>query len=109
MGLRIVYAVHCVRSLFSNFDLITISILFCLVSQSLFLDLFILHRIVIIDILLGLLSLFHRSATVKSEMGRVSRVEPNDRILVDTSDSLRLRLQQIGWYEFIRKFHGYNI
>jgi len=39
-----------------------ISILFCLVSQSLFWDLFILHRTVITDVLLGLLLLFHRSA-----------------------------------------------
>lgn len=42
-------------------------------------------------------------------MGRVSRVEPNDCIMVDASDSLRLKLQQIGWLEFIRKFHGYNL
>ena len=45
---------------------------------------------------------------VKSEMDRVSIVESNDRIFVYTSNSLRLRLQQIGWSEFIRKFHGYN-
>ncbi len=42
-------------------------------------------------------------------MGKVSRIEPNDYILVDASDSLRLKLQQIGWLEFIRKFHGHNL
>ena len=42
-------------------------------------------------------------------MGRVSRVGHDDCIMVDASDSLRLKLQQIGWLEFIRKFHGYNL
>ena len=42
-------------------------------------------------------------------MGKVSRIEPDDCILVDASDALRLKLQQIGWLEFIRKFHGHNL
>lgn len=39
----------------------------------------------------------------------VSRIEPDDCIQADASDSLRLKLQQIGWLTFIRKFHGHNL
>jgi len=42
-------------------------------------------------------------------MGNVSRVEPDDCILVDSDDTLRQKLQKVGWLNFIKKFHGYNL
>jgi len=42
-------------------------------------------------------------------MGMISRSEPDDCILVDASASLQLKLQQIGWLMFIKKFHGHNL
>ena len=42
-------------------------------------------------------------------MGRVSRVEPDDCIMVNSNDTLRQKLQQVGWLNFIKKFHGYNL
>ena len=42
-------------------------------------------------------------------MGNVSRIEPDDCILVDSDDALRQKLQKVGWLNFIKKFHGYNL
>jgi len=42
-------------------------------------------------------------------MGRASRFEPIDCIYVDASSSLLKKLQQVGWYNFVKKFRGYNL
>jgi len=42
-------------------------------------------------------------------MGMISRTEPDDCIQVDASASLQLKLQQIGWLMFVKKFHGHNL
>ena len=42
-------------------------------------------------------------------MVKASRVEPDDCILVDSDDVLRQKLQKVGWPNFIKKFHGYNL
>jgi len=42
-------------------------------------------------------------------MGRASRFEPDDCIYVDASSSLQEKLQQVSWYDFIKKFRGYNL
>jgi len=42
-------------------------------------------------------------------MGKVSRVEPDDCIMVNSYDTLRQKLQKVGWLNFIKKFHGYNL
>ena len=42
-------------------------------------------------------------------MGRTSRFEPIDCIYVDASSSLQKKLQQVGWYDFVKKFRGYNL
>jgi len=42
-------------------------------------------------------------------MGMISRSEPDDCIQADASNSLQLKLRQIGWLNFIKKFHGHNI
>lgn len=45
----------------------------------------------------------------KLSMGRASRFEPIDYIYVDASNSLRNSLQQVGWYDFVKKFRGYSL
>ena len=39
----------------------------------------------------------------------MSRSEPDDCIQVDASSSLQLKLQQIGWLTFIKRFHGHDL
>ncbi len=54
------------------------------------------------------LSLLPRSENQSVQNGKDIQTEPDDCILVDASDSLRSSLLQIGWLNFIKKFHGYN-
>ena len=42
-------------------------------------------------------------------VGKASRFEPNDCIMIDASSSLLKSLQRVGWYDFIKKFQGYNL